>query len=410
MKVRFEAVFKIYVVCLVVLLLWSFWAHAQPSNVVREPSSAQRISTNAANLSFGLDQVSALDQSILGVPLWQYLASIIYIGLAFLVARILDWLIRGKLRRFTSRTQTKLDDILLRLLGGPIKVIAFVILLHVGLTLFPWPDAIERYISYGLRVVVALSLSYVALKAVDVLIDVWRQRASATEDRALSDHLLPFVRNSLKVFLVIVAVLLTGESLGIKMTSLIASLSVGGLALGLAAQDTLGNLFGAIAVLVDKPFRVGDRIRIDQVEGAVEAIGMRSTRVRTADGHLVSIPNKTVGNAVIINITVRPTIRTVLNIGITYDTSADRMQRALAILKEIYEGHSMTKEVTVTFNRFADSALNIEVVHLWNSTDWKAYLAGLQELNLTVKRRFDEERIEFAYPTQTILVKSVEAA
>jgi MscS family membrane protein len=191
---------------------------------------------------------------------------------------------------------------------------------------------------------------------------------------------------------------------------LLASLSVGGLAVGLAAQDTLANLFGAVAVFVDKPFRVGDVVKIEATEGVVEVIGMRSTRVRTADGHLVAIPNKTVGNATIVNIAKRAGIRTVMNIGLTYDTTAERVKRAVDILEEIYKAHAMTKDVIITFNKFADSALNIEVVHVWNSTDYKAYLKGLQELNLNVKQRFDAEGLEFAFPTRTIYVKQVDAA
>jgi MscS family membrane protein len=418
MRVKFEAVFKIYVICLVALLVWTMWAAAsEPTNEVPKATSpaAERvnvlgglISTNAP-LDFGLSKVKALQPPFMGVPRWQYVASLIYIVLAFLVARLLDWFIRSKLRHWAAKTRTQLDDIFIQLLGGPIKVIVFVILLQVGLQLFPWPEAVENYITKGLRIIIAISLTYVALRVIDVLIDYWRQRAAASQDRGMNDHLLPFVRNTLKVFIAIVAVLLTCESLGFPMKGLLASLSVGGLAVGLAAQDTLANLFGAVAVFVDKPFRVGDRIKLDATEGEVESIGMRSTRVRTADGHLVAIPNKTVGNATITNIARRTSIRTVMNIGVTYDTSAERVKRAVTLLEEIYKAHPMTKDVVITFNKFADSALNIEVVHLWNSTDYKAYLKGLQDLNLTVKERFDAERIEFAFPSQTVYVKSVDA-
>jgi len=182
-------------------------------------------------------------------------------------------------------------------------------------------------------------------------------------------------------------------------------LSIGGLAVGLAAQDTLGNLFGAVAVFVDKPFRIGDRIQLDQVDGTVESIGLRSTRVRNLNGHLITVPNKTMGNATITNVTCRPNIKTEMNIGLTYDTPAEKVKRALKILEEIYRGHPMTVDLIVSFNKFADSSLNILVVHWWNSTDFKAYLAGMQELNLAIKERFDAEGISFAFPTQTLFLK-----
>jgi MscS family membrane protein len=145
-----------------------------------------------------------------------------------------------------------------------------------------------------------------ALKFVDLVTGYWRQRVSSGTDKSFNDQLLPIIRNSLKVFTVVVAVLLTLQNLGLNVTSLIASLSIGGLALSLAAQDTLSNLFGAVAVLTDKPFLIGDKIKLDQVEGIVESVGLRSTRVRTTEGHLVSVPNKTMGNAVITRFANQP--------------------------------------------------------------------------------------------------------
>ena len=111
------------------------------------------------------------------------------------------------------------------------------------------------------------------------------------------------------------------------------------------------------------------------------------------------------GNATITNVTRRPNIKTEMNIGITYDTPAEKVKRALRILEEVYRGHAMTSDLIVSFNKFADSSLNILVVHWWNSTDAKAYLVGMQELNLAIKERFDAEGISFAFPTQTLHVK-----
>src|SRR6185436_15048225 len=193
---------------------------------------------------------------------------------------------------------------------------------------------------------------------------------------------------TLKVFIIIIAALVTSQNMGLNITGVLASLSIGGLALGLAAQDTVANLFGAVAIFVDKPFRIGDRVKLDAVDGVVEMIGMRSTRVRNLDGHLITIPNKTMGNATITNITRRPNIKTEMNIGITYDTPTPQVKRALEILNEVYRNHPMTFDLIVSFNKFADSSLNIFIVHWWNSTDYKAYLAGMQEMNLVIKQQF----------------------
>ena len=199
--------------------------------------------------------------------------------------------------------------------------------------------------------------------------------------------------------------LVTADNIGLNVTSLIASLSIGGLALGLAAQDTVANLFGAVMVFLDKPFKVGDRIQLDSIDGMVETIGLRSTRVRNLDGYLVTIPNKTMGNATIINVDRRPSIKTVMNIGVTYDTPVERVKVAIAIITEVYKSHKRTKDLIVSFNSFASSSLNILVIHWWDGTAPRELLAALEIMNLELKRRFDEERISFAFPTQTLYLK-----
>ena len=356
-------------------------------------------------LTFGLDRIPILKQEVLGNPLWQYVAFLIYIVIAFYVSKLLDYVIQVQLKRWAAKTQTRLDDLLLDLLRGPVKIIAFVIFLHIGLRLFAWPDWAATFISNGLKIVVACSLTYVAIKFVDLLMGLWQQRAEASQEGVLDMQLFPIMRKTLRIFVGVVAVLVTSQNLGMNVTGLLASLSIGGLAVGLAAQDTLSNLFGAVAIFADKPFRVGDRIQLDTIDGTVEAIGLRSTRVRNLDGHLVAIPNRTVANASIINVSKRPNIKTVMNIGVTYDTTAAQVERAMQVIREIYQPHPKTADLLICFNRFDSSSLNIQVVHWWNSTDWKEYCEGIQQLHLELKRRFDDEKISFAFPTQTVYLR-----
>jgi hypothetical protein len=149
----------------------------------------------------------------------------------------------------------------------------------------------------------------------------------------------------------------------------------------------------AVAVFVDKPFKVGDRIQLSGIDGTVEEMGLRATRVRSVDGFLITVPNKAVGNNTVINVSARPTIRTVLNYGLTYDTSAARIRQATGLLREIFRGHPKTTEAHVTFNRFDASSLNLEVVLLVGTTEWTEYIAVLEDLNLQVKERFDAEYV-----------------
>jgi len=422
MMLKFKTFYRAYIGVLLLVFCWAFWLSAQPADTsaaetkpvaVAGQGSPTTTLTNLVHsdyLTFGLNKIPVLtDNKVFDEPIWKYLASLIYIFLAFYISKFLDFLTGVWLKKWAAKTETQLDDLLLEALRGPVKVVAFVIFLHIGLEVFNWPETVQKFLSKGLVVIVAFSLTYVTLKVVDVLMGVWRARVSADADQTFNQQLYPLVRKSLKVFIVVVAVLVTAQNLDINITSAIASLSIGGLALGLAAQDTLANMFGAVSVFVDKPFRIGDRIQLEGVDGPVESIGLRSTRVRNLDGHLITIPNKTMGNATITNVTSRPNIKTIMNIGITYDTPTDKVKRALAILEEVYQKHPKTSEVWISFNKFADFSLNIMVVHWWGSTDYKEYLGGMQELNLTIKERFDAEKIECAFPTQTLYLKEGDA-
>jgi MscS family membrane protein len=428
---RFENLYRGLLVLLALGLFWSIWASAQtdpgssaaplaaPAPVVSPMAATNRAAgTNAPAageghlltfgldrefLSFGLDRIPFLkNRHVMGIALWQYAASFIFVFLAFYVAKLLDFLARVWLKRWAERTVTKADDLLLELANGPVKVVAFVVLLHLGLGVFDWPATAERWLSSGLKVVVAISVTYALLKVVDLGVGVWRERGGSEADRSFDQQLGPILRKALKASVVIVATLVTLDNVGVNITGLVASLSIGGLALGLAAQDTVANLFGAVSILVDKPFKVGDRVQFENVDGVVESIGLRSTRVRNLDGFLVTIPNKTMGNATLTNVASRPTIRTVMSIGLTYDTTAERMELATRLLREIFQAHPGTHDLLVGFNKFGDFSLNISVVHWWKGTDYKAYLEGMQELHLEIKRRFDTEKLEFAFPTQTV--------
>jgi MscS family membrane protein len=238
-----------------------------------------------------------------------------------------------------------------------------------------------------------------------VLANFWRARLAQKADKSFNELLVPLVSKFAKGFVIIMAVLVTLDNLNFNIRTLLAGVSISGIALGLAAQDTVGNLFGAAAVFLDKPFKIGDRIKLADIDGMVEEIGLRSTRIRNLDGHLITVPNKPMGNATITNITRRPTIKTVMNIGVTYDTSAEKVRHAITILEDVYRKHPQTHDIVISFNQFADSSLNINVIHWWKELDFKKYMAGMQEMNLDIKKRFDEEKISFAFPARTLYLR-----
>jgi MscS family membrane protein len=403
MRSRIKLAFRVLLLLFLVFWLCSIWAGAQTAtntsatSRTNQPSALVQKVEKLKPSNFDLDRFAPLrDTTLLGEPLWKYLASLIYILLAFYAAKLIDFVARVWLKKVTSRTLNGVDDVLLELLHGPIKVVVFVLLLNIGLNIFDWSSRARLYLSKGLILVVAASLTYLAVKVLDLLLGMWRRRHAHEADGKFNDQLFSVIRISLNAFIIVSAILVTAQNMNVDITAAIASLSIGGLAVGLAAQDTLANLFGAVAVFVDKPFRVGDQIKLDGAEGIVEVVGLRSTRVRNAEGHLIAVPNKTMGSAIVTNITRRPNIKTVMNFPLARTLPTDKVKRALTILEEIYRRNPMTQEAWVSFNQFAGANLNIQVVHWWKGTDYQKYLAGMQEMNLAVKDRFDAEGISFA--------------
>ena len=379
---------------------------SKASALTRRVIDEQFIQSHQTELSFWINGIPGMEEPFLGIPRWQYAASVVYLILAFYLSRALDWFIQNRLKHWGAKTLTEWDDILVKLADGPVKAITLVFLIHIGLELYNWPLWLEINISRLSLIVGAVALTFIALRVIDLAIAAWRRQPKQGGDVAFNDQFVLLIGKLLKAVLILITSLTLLGNLGVDITAILGSVSVLGLAFGLAAQDSVANLFGAVAVFVDKPFKVGDRIKVgSDVDGVVEAMGLRATQVRNADGFLITLPNKSVGNNTVINVSARPSIRTVLNYGLTYDTPAHRIDFAANLLRSIFTAHSLTGECQVTFNRFDASALNIEVNHQCLTRDLPTYQAALHGLNLQVKERFDAEKLEFAFPTQTVFLK-----
>ena len=379
---------------------------SKASALTRRVIDEQFIQSHQTELSFWINGIPGMEEPFLGIPRWQYAASVVYLILAFYLSRALDWFIQNRLKHWGAKTLTEWDDILVKLADGPVKAITLVFLIHIGLELYDWPSWLEINLSRLSLIVGAIALTFIALRVIDLAIAAWRRQPKQGGDVAFNDQFVLLIGKLLKAVLILITSLTLLGNLGVDITAILGSVSVLGLAFGLAAQDSVANLFGAVAVFVDKPFQVGDRIKVgSDVDGVVEAMGLRATQVRNADGFLITLPNKSVGNNTVINVSARPSIRTVLNYGLTYDTPAHRIDFAASLLRSIFTAHSLTGECQVTFNRFDASALNIEVNHQCLTRDLPTYQTALHGLNLQVKERFDAEKLEFAFPTQTVFLK-----
>lgn len=240
------------------------------------------------------------------------------------------------------------------------------------------------------------------VKILDVYLKNW---ASDTESN-IDEMLVPIVAKTLKVFIIVIGGTIVIKNLtGLKIGPLLASLGIGGIAVALAAKDSIANFFGTLTILFDKPFKVGQRIIVDQYDGIVESVGFRSTQIRVLTGHLVTIPNEKLANSSLENIGERPYIRWLTNIGITYDTPPEKTEKAVQMIREILENHEGMKEnfpPRVFFNGFNDWSLNIMVIAWYHPPNYWDFQAWLQKTCLEIMRRFETEDIDFAFPSRTI--------
>jgi MscS family membrane protein len=337
------------------------------------------------------------DAQFLGWQLWQWVLWLINLALSFLLAFIITW----SVNLFLSRKDTAMRGQFKRFVAWPARFLLWLLLEQVGLSFIGLSMSIRTL--FRIDPVLPFVATWTALRLVDLIIFWWgeRLRRSEREDAIV---LLRPARTAIRIILIVVAVLFWLDNIGLKISTLLAGLGVGGLAVALAAQDTLKNLLGSIMILLDKPYNVGQRIVADGYDGIVEEIGLRSTRLRLLTGHQTTIPNDEMAKIGIENIGRRPHIRRLANIGITYDTAPEKIERAVEIILNIldnHEGMDPKFPPRAYFSEYNPYSLNILVLYWYHPADYWGYMQFSQWVNLQIAREFHQEGIKFAFPTST---------
>lgn len=346
--------------------------------------------------------------SFMGNELWRI--ALLFGSLLVLMAigRIARLILRSAARRVKNRERDLLAAALVAV-SNAADLLGFTFGLRVGMSFLVLDESLAHAGRTTFSILFVLCVTWILYCLVDV-VDHWLQRMTNRTASTMDDMLAPLVRKSVRVTLVVLALLQVATMLSDKpLTSVVAGLGVGGLAVALAAQETVKNFFGSLVIFADKPFLLGDRVLVDGFDGAIEEVGFRSTRLRTLDGQLVTIPNGELANKSILNISKRPYIKRVFNVTITYDTPPEKVKRAIEILKEIlhdHEGQYPEFPPQVYFNDFNDCSLNILVIYWFHPPDYWAALAFGEHVNIQILERFNSEGIEFAFPTRTLFLAS----
>lgn len=345
-----------------------------------------------------------------------WFAGIILVGLIFqrLLSKLLTLFVFKFLQKYSKGVGY---DKLLVLLKKPMGI--FILLLSVYFAFdrlsFPTEWNLVSIDNFGLRLIVYRSfqillistVTWILLRVIDFFGLVLMFRASLTESKT-DDQLVPFLIESIKVIVVILSIFFTfGAVFKLNVASLIAGLGIGGLAIALAAKESLENLLGSFTIFLDKPFVIGDLIQVGTVMGNVEKIGFRSTRIRTLEKSYVTLPNKKLVDGELDNLTLRTQRRARFNIGLTYETKPEQLKNIISEIQNFIDKHSHTLhgETRVLFHDFDSTSINIMVLYFVDTMEYDVYLNVRQEINYKIIEIVSKNAASFAYPTQTVYVK-----
>lgn len=333
------------------------------------------------------------------------LATVVLVFGALLVAR---GLILRRLTALAGRTRTEVDDILAETLRRTTFLFLFFVALYAGLRVLTLPASLAQ--ATRILGVLVLALQLMLWGNVLIASTIRRQMKRRLEEdpgAATTINALGFVG---RLALYVIILLLALDNLGIDITALVTGLGIGGIAVALALQNVLGDLFGSLAIVLDRPFVIGDFIIVDDMAGTVEYIGLKTTRVRSLAGEQLVFSNSDLLGSRIRNFKRMQERRVLFRLGVTYDTPRAQLERIPGLLRAVIEKQAGARFDRAHFAAYGAFSLDFEVVYYMLVPDYSAYMDVQQAVNLDVHRSFEEAGIEFAFPTQTLHVHGARAA
>lgn len=331
---------------------------------------------------------------------------IISLVVLIVVAIILRWLKKIIQNRLISSKKIDSDStgkFLAELLQSTGSLFILALAVYSGSLILTLPDQIHTFLRTGMIVVTLLQLAFWGASLIDFLIN--RRLEGDESDQAAQATSLNALKLVAKIVMWTIVILLILENLtGVKIDALIASLGITGVAVALAVQNILGDLFSSLSIALDKPFVIGDLINIDSFTGTVEHIGLKSTRVRSINGEEVIFSNSDMLNSRIRNFKNLERRRVVFPIGVVYQTPAEKLEKIPGMIKEIMEDLEGITLDRAHLAGFGDFSINFEVAYFIESPEYMLYMDLQQAINLEIYRRFSQQNIEFAYPTQTVIL------
>jgi len=350
---------------------------------------------------------------ILTIKLWKWLGLFLLSILSWFFIGLMSKLTQGIIRNFIRKRidmNAIVDKSILRLS----RIISILLGIRIFLYFVPMLQLAplkNAYIIKGLNIL-SLFLIVLILKNITTIVFQFLNKAAKKTENTLDDQLLPVVEKLVVIFIWAFGIIYILDYLDVNVTALLAGISIGGLALALAAQDTVKNFFGSIMIFLDRPFQIGDWIHFNGVDGTVEEVGIRSTRIRTFANSLTYVPNALLANSVVDNMGLRVYRRFKTDIGITYDTKPEIIDQFVQGIREIIKMHPTTRKdyFEVHLNGFGTSSINILIYMFFQAPSWTDELRGKHEVLYAIIKLADKLGVRFAFPTQTLHIEEMPIA
>lgn len=332
------------------------------------------------------------------------IALLIILG-TVLIAKLVGLFCKRVILPITRKTRNHVDDIVYDAIESPILFAIMLFGIWIAIHYLETSDKFMSIVDMSYRILVTLNITWFFASFLRGVMELYMAKRldRTTGAQKHTSRMAPVINRAILAVVWIIGVVMALSNVGVNISALLGTLGIGGIAFALAAQDTIKNIFGAFTIFTDRPFSIGDVIRIDSFEGTVVDIGARSTKMRNYDKRLITIPNSKITDASIINISAEPMRRVITKLGLTYDTTPEKMQEAMNLLRDIPNQVEFVtdKNLAADFTEFGDSALIITFIYFIKKKGGIAETTS--RVNMAILNSFNKAGLDFAFPTQTIL-------
>ena len=333
--------------------------------------------------------------------------SILIILGAIIIVKLLSLLGKKVIKPFVTGTDNHLDDVIFYSLEAPVKFAIILLGIWIAIHRLVYPDSFVKVVDKAYSILIVLDITWFFGRLFSSLLQVYWGKQSNGQ----ANKMMPIIKRTILVIVWLIGIVMALSNVGVNISALLGTLGIGGIAFALAAQDTVKNVFGAFTILTDKPFSIGDTIRVDSYEGTVVDVGVRSTKIMNYDKRIITFPNYKITDTSIVNISSEPMRRVVLNLGLTYDTTSEKMKEALELLKSIPKRvenvSSNPSDIVAVFTEYSDSALVIMYIYFIEKQG--DILGVTSNMNMEILAAFNKAGLNLAFPTRTVYIQKDES-